>query len=60
VIQDFNSFIGRLLCRPGYKKILDEGTLLVNKGNEFHDIKDRAALQGLKGPDDKPFMDSFK
>ena len=59
-IQDFNSFVGRLLCRPGYEKILDEGTVLNNETDELRDVKDGAAIRELKGPDNKPFMDGFK
>jgi len=43
-IQNFNSFVGRLLCRPGYEKILDEGTVLNNKTDQLQDIKDGAAI----------------
>ena len=33
VVQNFDSFVGRLLCRPGYKKILDEG-MVANPGHQ--------------------------
>jgi hypothetical protein len=60
VVQDFDSFVGRLLCRPGYEKILDDGTVFSNHGGELWDIKDGAAIRSLKGPDGKLFMDGFK
>ena len=28
VVQDFDAFVGRLLCRPGYEKLMDEATVL--------------------------------
>jgi hypothetical protein len=59
-VQDFDSFVGRLLCRPGYEKILDEGTSLSNQSGELNDIKDGLAIRDLKGPDGKPFLDGFK
>ena len=60
VVQDFNSFTGRLLCRPGYEKILDQGTVLSENTDKLWDIKDGAAIRDLKGPDGKPFLDGFK
>ena len=60
LVQDFDSFVGRMLCRPGYEKILDDGTVFSNHGTELWDIKDGEAIRGLKGPDNKPFMDGFK
>jgi hypothetical protein len=59
-VQDFDSFVGRLLCRPGYEKLLDEGTVLSSSGTELSDIKDGQAIRDLKGPDGKPFLDGFK
>lgn len=59
LVQDFDSFVGRLLCRPGYEKMLDEGTV-ANPGDELRDIKDGLAILELKGPDGKPFLDGFK
>lgn len=59
-VQDFDSFVGRLLCRPGYEKLLDQGTLLSSGGAELLDIKDGSAIRDLKGPDGKPFLDGFK
>jgi hypothetical protein len=59
-VQDFDSFMGRLLCRPGYEKILDEGTILSNQLDELTDIKDSSAIRDLKGPDGTPFLDGFK
>jgi hypothetical protein len=49
-----------MLCRPGYKKILDDRTVFSNHGEELWDIKDGEAVQCLKGPDGKPFLDGFK
>jgi hypothetical protein len=60
VVQDFDSFVGRLLCRPGYERILDDGTVLANVDGELRDIKDGFAIRGLIGPDKKPFLDGFK
>jgi hypothetical protein len=60
VVQDFDSFTGRLLCRPGYEKILDEGTVLRKDSEDLLDIKDGMAIQDLKGPDGKPFLDGYK
>jgi predicted Fe-S protein YdhL (DUF1289 family) len=63
VVQNFDSFVGRLLCTPGYEKILDEGTVLSNQSdklNELRDIKDGLAIRSLTGPDNKPFLDGLK
>lgn len=60
VVQDFNSFTGRLLCRPGYEQMLDRGTVLSKNVGELWDIKDGAAIRDLKGPDGKPFLDGLK
>lgn len=60
VVQNFDSFVGRMLCRPGYEKILDDGTVFSDHDKELWDIKDAEAIRGLKGPDNKPFMDGFK
>jgi hypothetical protein len=49
-----------MLCRPGYERILDDGTAFSNHGEELWDIKDGEAVRGLKGPDGKPFLDGFK
>lgn len=59
VVQDFDSFVGKMLCRPGYEKLLDNGTVF-SSHEPFLDIKDGAAIRGLKGPDKKPFMDGLK
>jgi hypothetical protein len=45
VIQDFDLFVGRLLCRPGYEKILDEGTVLCEGCKNMLDIKDGFAIR---------------
>ena len=60
VVQDFNSFTGRLLCRPGYEQMLDRGTVLSKNVGKLWDIKDGAAIRDLKGPDGKPFLDGLK
>jgi len=60
VVQDFDSFVGRLLCRPGYEKILDQGTVFSEQSDELWDIKDGLAIRDLKGPDGRPFLDGFK
>ena len=60
VVQDFNSFTGRLLCRLGYEQMLDRGTVLSKNVGELWDIKDGAAIRDLKGPDGKPFLDGLK
>lgn len=60
VVQDFDSFTGRLLCRPGYERMLDRGTFLSKQLGELWDIKDGAAIHSLKGPDGKTFLDGFK
>jgi hypothetical protein len=60
VVQDFDSFVGRLLCRPGYEKILDEGTVHSDQIDELRDIKDGLAICDLKGPDNKTFLDGLK
>lgn len=60
VIQDFDAFVGRLLCRPGYEKLMDEATVLHRDMEELLDIKDGAAVQELRGPDGKPFLDGYK
>ena len=60
VVQDFNSFTGQLLCRPGYEQMLDRGTILSKNVGELWDIKDGAAIRDLKGPDGKPFLDGLK
>jgi hypothetical protein len=42
---------------------LDEGTVLSNQSDELDnlwDIKDRLAICGLMGPDNKPFLDGLK
>lgn len=59
VVQDFDGFVARMLSRPGFEAILDEGTL--RAGNYYKlDIKDGDAIQELKGPDGKAFMDGCK
>ena len=35
VVQDFNSFTGRLLCRPGYEQMLDRGAVLSTNMGEL-------------------------
>lgn len=60
VVQDFDAFVGRLLCRPGYEKLMDEATVLFRGAEELCYITDGAAVQGLRGPDDKPFLDGYK
>ena len=60
VVQDFDSFVGRMLSRPGYEKILDDGTVFSDEDVAFWDIKDAGSIRDLKGPDNKPFMDGFK
>ena len=60
VIQDFNAFVGRLLCRPRYKKLMDEVMVLHRDMEELQDIKDGAAVEELQGPDGKPFLDGYK
>ena len=60
VVQDFNSFTGWLLCRPGYEQMLDRGTVLSTNVGELWDIKDGAVICDLKGPDGKPFLDGLK
>ena len=49
-----------MLSRPGYEKILDDGTVLSNHDGDIRDIKDGGSIRCLKGPDNKPFMDGFK
>ena len=58
--QDFDSFVGRILSRPGYEEILDQGTVLSSDLEQLVDIKDGAAIRELKGPDGKPFLDRLK
>ena len=60
VVQDFDAFVGRLLCRPGYEKLMDEATVLHREVDKLRDIRDGAAVQGLQGPDQKPFLDGYK
>lgn len=60
VVQDFDAFVGRLLCRPGYEKLMDEGTVLRAEGEELLDIKDGTTVRDLRGPDGKPFLDGYK
>ena len=59
-IQDFNAFVGRLLCRPGYKKLMDDATVLHREVEDLLDIKDGVAVQELQGPDGKPFLNGYK
>jgi hypothetical protein len=42
--QDFDSFVGRILSRPGYEAILDQGTVLNPCQVHLEDIKDKAAI----------------
>ena len=35
IAQDFDAFLGRLLCRPGYEKLMDEATVLHRKVEEL-------------------------
>lgn len=60
VVQDFDTFVGRLLCRPGYEKLMDEATVLRGDVKDLRDIKDGVAVRGLRGPDNKPFLDGCK
>ena len=60
VVQDFDAFVGRLLCRPGYEKLMDEATVLHRDMEELRDIKDGAVVEELQGPDGKPFLDGYK
>lgn len=60
VIQDFNAFVGRLLCRPGYEKLMDKGMVLHADVEELLDIKDGTTVRNLWGPDGKSFLDSYK
>ena len=59
-VQDFDAFVGRLLCRPGYEKLMDNATFLHREVDDLLDIKDGAAVQELRGPDGKPFLDGYK
>ena len=59
VVQNFDSFVARMLSRPGFEAFLDEGSVRV--GDYYiHDIKDADAIRELKGPDGKAFMDGYK
>ena len=60
VVQDFNSFTSQLLYRPGYERMLDQGTFLLKQLGELWDMKDDTAIHNLKGPDGKTFLDGFK
>lgn len=59
VIQDFNTFLGGLLTRPGIEKAMDRRTML-NEKHQMWDIKDGAVIQEILGPDRKLFMDGLK
>jgi hypothetical protein len=60
LVQSFDSFVGRLLCRPGYERLLDKGTVFADAHDELQDIKHGLAIRDLTGPDGKPFLDGFK
>ena len=60
ITQDFDAFVGRLICRPGYEKLMDKVTVLHREVEELQDIKDGTAVQELQGPDGKLFLDGYK
>ena len=47
ITQDFDAFVGRLICRPGYEKLMDEAMVLHREVEELQDIKDGTAVQEL-------------
>ena len=59
VVQDFNSFLGSILSRPGMEEAMDRGTQF-NEKYQMWDIKDGTIMQEIPGPDEKPFMDGLK
>ena len=59
-VQDFNAFVGRLLCRPGYEELMDNATFLHREVDDLLDIKDGTAVQELQGLDGKPFLNGYK
>ena len=60
ITQDFDAFVGMLICRPGYEKLMDKVTILHREAEELQDIKDGTAVQELRGPDGKPFLNGYK
>ena len=47
VVQDFDVFVGRLLCRPGYEKLMDKAMVVHREVDKLRGIRDRAVVQGL-------------
>lgn len=58
-VQDLDSFVGRLICRPGMEDLLDAGTVIEPK-SELWDIKDGSVIRDMVGVDQRPFLDGLK
>ena len=60
IYQDFNHWLGQLLCCPGLESILDRNILAPNgRGDtEYGDIVDTATIQSFQGSDGKAFLKS--
>lgn len=57
VMQDFRSFCGSLYCRPGVEALIRrQARLPPPKDGEVWDIYQASAIQDLKGPDGKQFI----
>jgi hypothetical protein len=59
VIQDFNTFLAKMLSWPGIEEAMDHGTMM-NKKYHMWDIKDGTVMQEILGADGKPFLDGLK
>ena len=55
VVQSFDAFLGRILCRPGMEELLEASTTCKDK-HELWDIMDGRAASELKGHDNQPFL----
>ncbi len=60
--QDFDDWLGRLICRPGMENYLDQDPFPATTRDspkadqKQYDIWDARALRSLKGPDGQPFF----
>lgn len=57
VVQSFNAFVGRLLCRPGMEKLLERSTGR-NVNEQLWDVMEGLAVGQLKTHDGQPFLDN--
>lgn len=56
-VQDFDLFIGRMLCRPGMEDILKMGSQVV-QAHRLNDIKDASVMREFRDKDGRPFLDA--